>query len=333
MNIFGWPAADDGCAWWRLTTPATVLRQLGHHVRTSRYAAPSWIAAADTIIAQRVVNPGPTLRWREWNTNGKFLVFDLDDHLEQLDPTSGEAYRYFNDPDNLARLHANLRRADRITAATPALADWVSHYNTDVVVIPNGLPANLLNRPRPVNERTVIGWAGSIHTLPELAIVAPHLRTILDRNPGRAQIHIVGIHPDPKQIRPVLTTLNLDHPAVHVTPWAEPGLPYLNGINFDIWVAPYRPIPFNAAKVPTKAIEAAVLGIPLIASNVGAYPTTVHHGQTGLIVRKPTHWVRYLQNLINDPDQRTAMATAARREAVHHIVEGIGPQWEKALTP
>lgn len=336
MNIFQWPAADDGCAWWRLTTPGAILTQLGHDVRQCRFAVPSWVADADVVVAQRVVSPGPTLRWREWKANGKFLVFDVDDHLEALDPSAGEAYKYFADPDNRARLQANLRRADRVTAATPALADWASQYNPDVVVIPNGLPAEILSWPKPRHERptgTIIGWAGSLHTLPELAVAAPALRTILDRNP-EVELHIVGVHPDTDHVHRALRRIGLSRDQTWVTPWADPGEAYLRNVaHFDVWLAPYRDIPFNRAKVPTKAIEAACLGIPLIASNVGAYPTTVQHGHTGLIVRRPEHWAGHIQSLIDNPGQRAAMGVAARRTAIHHTAEGHGQLWEQALTP
>lgn len=332
MNIFAWPAADDGCCWWRLTTPATVLRQLGHQVRVSRFAVPSWIADADTIIGQRVVNPGPTMRWQMWHDQGKRLVFDVDDHLENL-PAGTEAHRFFGDPDNRKRMQTNLRLADVVTAGTPALAEWAGRYNDNVVVVPNGLPAGILNWPRPANTRTVIGWAGSLHTLPELAIVAPALRTIVDRSPD-VRVHIVGIHPDVTTVRPHLAKLGLIHRHVTFVPWCDPGEAYLHNVaQFDIWVAPYRDIPFNRAKVPTKAIEAACLGIPLIASNVGAYPTTVQHGHTGLLVRRPEHWAGHIQSLIDNPGQRAAMGAAARRTAIHHTAEGHGQLWEKALTP
>lgn len=332
MRIFQWSAADDGSNWWRLTQPGRVLRLLGHHVDQSRRAIPSLIETADAIIAHRVLNNGPTQLWQAWAADGRHLVFDLDDHLEQVPETSGPAFHFFNHPPNLARLHANLAAATRITAASQRIADWAALHNPNVHLIPNGLPAAWLDWPAPpARAQVVVGWAGSLQTLPELTPIAPALVQVLDRYRGRVAVHINGVHPDERVVRRHLQPLRLDRPDVHLTPWAEPGEAYLRGIDFDIWAAPYRQIPFNEAKFPTKWLEALFRGVPLVASKVGAYATHVHHGQTGYLVREPYQWTRYLRRLIDNPNLRTDMAAAARAEAVLHIVEGHGPAWENAL--
>lgn len=334
MRIFQWSAADDGSNWWRLTEPGRVLRLLGHHVDQSRRAIPSLIETADVIIAHRVLNPGPTGFWQAWAADGRHLVFDLDDHLEHVPQSSGPAYHFFNHPPNRDRLRGNLAAATRITAASERIAEWAAAHNPDVHLIPNGLPAAWLDWPTPPpRDQVVVGWAGSLQTVPELALAAPALVQVLDRYRGRAVVHIHGVHPDPTVVRGHLANVGLDRPDVVVTPWADPGEPYLRGIDFDIWCAPYRPIPFNRAKFPTKWLEALFRGVPLLASRVGGYATHVRHGQTGYLVREPDQWYRYLRRLIDNPNLRTDMAAAARAEAVLHIVEGYGPAWEKALTP
>lgn len=336
MKIFQWSAANDGSNWWRFTLTAQVLQQLGHHVDQSRYAITSLTHHADAVIAHRVTQPGPTLRWQALAARGQHTVFDLDDHLDTVPETSTVAHRFFTQPDNQNRLHTNLTTATAVTAATPSIAEWAARYNPNTIVIPNGLPAAYLtwDRPQPQDDRIVVGWAGSLHTLPELAIVAPALVHVLDRYRGRVVVHVNGVHPDEPTVRARIRPLGLDRPDVLVTPWADPGEPYLRGCHhFDIWAAPYRDIPFNRAKYPTKALEAMFLGIPLVASRVGHYRENVQHGQTGYLVRDPDRWVRYLRRLIDNPALRTDMGAAARAAAVHHIVEGYGPAWEEALTP
>jgi glycosyltransferase involved in cell wall biosynthesis len=336
VNIFQWQAAPDGSAWWRLTNPGRVLSRLGHTVVEHRRALTSWIERADVIVAQRVVKEGPSLHWRKWTTEGKFCVFDLDDDLSCVDVSSPAAYAFFSDAENRRRLENNLARACRVVAASDRIAEWASRHNPDTVVIPNGLPAEVLSWPRPVKVAgapVTVGWAGSAHTLVELELAAPALAEVLARYPGRVELHVVGVDPSAGSVRAALAQLGLAHPAVRVTPWADPGFAYLRAVDFDVWVSPYRDIPFNRAKFPTKALEAMFLGVPLVASAVGGYREVVEPNVTGLLVSQSYQWVRHVQRLVDDEQLRRAMGVAARRVAVGHVVEGLAPRWLEVLTP
>lgn len=342
LNVFCMAGAHgDGCTWWRMTTGIGTLAKLGHETHVSVTPWPSRVFFADAVVGHRVSNPNVTPAWQKWAEAGKHLVFDLDDHLGAVPESSPDAHKYFADPQNKTRLDANLRAASVITAATERLADWASQFGRPVRVIPNGLPADALdwgaNANRAAETGTVVlGWTGSMHTLPELIPVAPALRRVLDDHQGRVELHLVGAGPE-HIWRAALIHMGLmpahERGQVRITPWAPPGEEYLRCVDFDIWVAVYRDIEFNKAKVPTKAIEASVLGVPLVVSNVGAYPRTVKHGESGLIVHQPYLWVRHLDRLVRDDKLRERLSAGARARACRHIVEGLAPLWEEALTP
>jgi len=107
---------------------------------------------------------------------------------------------------------------------------------------------------------------------------------------------------------------------------------YLEAVSrFDIWVAPYRDIEFNRAKFATKALEAGMLGIPLIASAIHPYAEAVVHGETGLLVPPGQEHLfgRYLMQLVNEPETRQRMGLAARAKASGSIMQALNKQWEQ----
>lgn len=325
MKIFGWQADTAGCAWWRIAEPFKCLAARGHQAGHSMTYTPSW-DDADVILAQRTCMPLPSTRWQDWAAAGRFLVYDLDDDLLSVDPGAPSG-RFFNRPDVRRRILANAAAASRITVCSPRLAQAMSAYHDDVRVVPNGVPARLLDRPTPVRDgRLTVGWAGTPSTLAELPWVVRPLRRLLDRRP-EVEVHTIGV---PAM---AVSCARLRHERVRCTPPIPDPDAYLAAVDFHVWVAPYRSTPFNRAKAPTKALEAAALGIPIIASDIEPYARFVRHGETGFLVRADHEWEAYLRMLADDEDLRTQMGAAAREQARAHTTEAIAPRWEEALTP
>jgi glycosyltransferase involved in cell wall biosynthesis len=118
---------------------------------------------------------------------------------------------------------------------------------------------------------------------------------------------------------------------VRVTPWSKSVPDYWRAIDYDVMLAPLRPHPFNASKSPLRPLEAAALGIPVIASAYGEYEQFVEHGVTGYLVRRDHEWGRYLSELVNDEAARVEMGAAARRQAAAWTIEGNVKRWEEVL--
>jgi glycosyltransferase involved in cell wall biosynthesis len=324
-RVFFWSADSGGCSWYRCHAPAAALTALGHDAHAAQ-RIPPWWADADIIVGQRVCMPGPSLRWQEWAADGRALVYDVDDDFTSVDPTDAEAYAFFTQPDVQRRMAENLAAATLVTCATERLAETYARFNPNVAIVPNALPGWVLDLPRPDHgDRVVVGWAGTPSTLPNLGLVVVHLRELLDRG-TTVEVHAVGV--DALAIRRAGL---LNHPRLRVTPFVHGTPAYLRAIDFDVWVAPYRDIPFNRAKVPTKALEAAALGIPLVASAVGGYVSHVAHGATGYLVKRDHEWGNLLWRLVTDPQLRARMGRAARVQARAHTLDQTGPLWAKTL--
>jgi glycosyltransferase involved in cell wall biosynthesis len=329
VKVMMWAADALGQGFWRMQVPGYALERAGHEVCVSQIFAPGWQASADVVVGARTAEPKPSKVWAQLAAEGRTLLFDVDDDYLNVDPSNEAAHAYFGRPDIRAALLRNMGLATRITCVSPRLADVYAEYG-DTVVVPNGLPAEVLAWPRPRTVgKVVIGWAGSTSTLPELRLIAGRLRRFLDRYHTRHPADYIEVHTVGVQQRD-LHAVGLRHPYVRVTPWVESGYPYLRAIDFDVWLAPYRPTGFNRAKAPTKAIEAAFLGVPIIASDIDPYAQFIQHGVTGFVCTRDHDWDTYLAALVENDTLRQRMGGAAWRQAHDHTAEQFAARWEHA---
>ncbi|HMG62341.1 MAG TPA: glycosyltransferase [Streptosporangiaceae bacterium] len=325
LDVYGWMADRSGCGHIRIVLPLTVLRthglRTGWSQRLDRDRLP-----AQTLIGQRLCLPGPTGLWKELarRSNRPRLVFEIDDDLWDIDHRSEQAHEFFGGKDVRANLNANVRCADAVTVTTERLADRIRPLNPNVHVIPNYLPAWLLEHERPRRDDGIvtIGWGGSNTHDMDFAELKGPLRQFLARNPN-AEFHVIGAD--------YATWMGLPADRCRITPWVASVPDFWRALDFDIALAPLRPHLFNQSKSAVKALEAAMLGIPIIASDVGPYSDFVRHGETGYLVKRDHEWGKYLRVLVNDPAARAEMGAAARRQAAGHTIEGNTDAWKKAL--
>jgi glycosyltransferase involved in cell wall biosynthesis len=328
MKVHFWSADMAGSAFYRAVLPAMGLSWLGHTATHHPRLPRNW-ESYDTIVGCRVAQTGPSKMWWRLKQEGKRLVLDLDDDYFHIDPSNAAAVRVW-DRDMLGRLAHNMGVADVVTCVTEPLAKVLRDYAENVRVIPNGLPAQYLGKPRDyaAAERPLyVGWAGTSSTVAELPEAVRALNRI-SKYPreGGVMVRLVGI--DAKQAM----GLGLKGRQIGALGWVERVEHYLQAVEeFDVWVAPYRGTPFNSAKFPTKWLESSVLGIPLIASDTEAYRAVIRHGENGFLVRYEHEWGRFLKQLVDDPELRQRVGMAARGEASGSIMQALHHQWEDAV--
>jgi glycosyltransferase involved in cell wall biosynthesis len=283
-----------------------------------------WQTSADTVVGSRVARPGPSAGWRQLKDQGTRLVLDLDDDYWNIDPLNVAAHREWG-TKMLESLSANMALADVVTVVSEPLAEVARQHSDNVVVIPNALPAQLMSSVRDYRPDVLrVGWAGTASTVHDLPLAARALRKIADR--GDVEVRLVGI--DPRQA----ITAGCMHENIGTFGWIEQK-DYLNVVStFDIWVAPYRDTPFNRSKFPTKALEAGMLGIPLLASAIEPYADWIDHDRTGVLVRHEHEWTRQLKRLVDDPDLRERLGNASRGRASANILQVVNQQWQQVCT-
>ena len=86
---------------------------------------------------------------------------------------------------------------------------------------------------------------------------------------------------------------------------------------FDVDLAPLEiGNRFCEAKSELKFFEAALAGVPTIASPTGPYRRAIEHGKTGFLAASADDWYRDLRMLIEDPALRDRVGRAAYHEAL-----------------
>lgn len=340
LDVFGWLADRDGCGTIRIMIPLGELRDRGH--------ATGWAERMEignlprTLIGQRVCTHNATEGWHKTaNTSSRpKLVYEIDDNLWDVDYRNTRAHEFFNETGIADNINKNIRIADAVTVTTEHLAELVRPLNPNVHVIPNYLPAWLLQHERPRQAgRVTIGWGGSQTHGMDLAEVGAQLRLYLERAPKHVELHVMGEPTPPPRRRgvtrphtPWTEQYRIPEQRIRWTPWNTVVADYWRAIDYDIMLAPLRPHPFNRSKSNLRVLEAAILGIPVIATDYGPYAEFVDHGTTGLLAKSDHDWGRHLRALVEDEAMRTEMGAAARAKASAWTIEGHADQWEKVLT-
>jgi glycosyltransferase involved in cell wall biosynthesis len=87
--------------------------------------------------------------------------------------------------------------------------------------------------------------------------------------------------------------------------------------SIDINIAPLEPDnPFSEAKSCVKYMEAALVGVPTIASPCADFRRTVTPGVTGYLANSPADWREALACLISSADHRAQMGRQARADVL-----------------
>ena len=333
MKVLFWTGSNDGSSHYRAELPAAALQWSGHSTRiASQRITQAEVEQADVVVVSRPAQPAALQLIPKMRAAGKIVVADMDDDYFSIDEKSNPlAYRFWSTKmrENLVE---GLNSCDALICASDGLADaLMNRLRPDLPfgIIENGLHAQYLGIPRDYDPEVItLGWAGSQNTaawIPQMARAVnlalatyPNVRFLSVGIP-RIELHRKGIE-------------NVQG-RVGVVPWAQHGNQYLQTVAaFDIWLAPYSDIPFNRAKVPTKALEAGFLGIPLVASDIQPYRQWAGtQGAGGYLVKHDHEWSRYIARLVGDAQLRKDLGVHGRGVASRNVMQSLGLQWATFL--
>ena len=217
----------------------------------------------------------------------------------------------------------SLQKADLITVSVPHLAEVYAEYtSTPIVVLPNTVDEVLLTLDAPVREPGQplrVGWGGSkTHDL-DWRGAADAVRYALNKT--GAHLTIMG-----SDYRSTIGYKNTEY-----LPWTNNIAEYYAVVNtFHVMLAPLSNDLWNRSKSPLKALEAAALGVPTIASATRPYEDFIVHGETGFLCRTETDWMKALRELDGDEDLRREMGRKARERAAEFTTQLWAPRWIQA---
>lgn len=266
---------------------------------------------ADVLYVQReamLVGP-PVWEWAMTRLAGRPMVLDLDDatYLSYTSPVYGPLARlkWFSKTEKL------IRWADVVTCGSRAILEGVRNLGGRGILMPSAVDTDRFCPVRRASGVPVVGWIGTQSTFSFLETVFPVLERLARAHSfrlkivgsGRADVSVPGI-------------------AVENAAWSlEREVADFQSI--DIGLYPITPSRWNAAKSGLKAVQYMAVGIPFVASPVGAPAEIGEPGVTHLLASSPEEWSAALSRLLSDPDLRARMGAAGRRHAVdHHSLAG-----------
>ncbi len=209
-----------------------------------------------------------------------------------------------------------LAGADRITAQSQFLADWVKRAGStdDVVVVPFGVDTRRFHppqEPRP-RERFTIGTMKALEVRYGFEFLIEAMPQVLDEVP-HARLVIAGGGTEEGRLKDLVQSLGIHDEVTFLGRVRHDDIPGLLD-RFDVLVNPtVVPEAFGVA-----VLEGSASGLPVVATDVGGVPGVCIDGATGFLVppRDPSAFVEPLVALAADPDLRRAMGSTGRAHVV-----------------
>ncbi len=243
------------------------------------------------------------------------LIFDIDDYAANpniglLDTASAKGLF-----DGALLYRQALIRCRNVIASTPYLAERMQSVGGGAsALVENALDTETMagarTTRRPKDGRIHIFYGSGTRTHDaDFALIAPALKRVADHHEN-VDIILVG------ELNPPEELLRLNRFTTRVR--QLPACPYPEYLALlaaaDIGIAPLAPVNFNEAKSNIKFLEAAAVGLPSVCSPRSAFADAIRHNETGLLAEGTDQWYDALTSLIINPDLRTRIGEAARKQ-------------------
>lgn len=310
---------------YRSLIPMEALAQRGHQVHVeerNEVPDPRRFHSFDVVHMWRCYHAPMLVLARALQAANVPIVWDNDDDLTAI-PKTNPGYKRIGGlagQRQLADMTRMMRMASIVTAPSQRLVDRFRQLSGgDARLVENYLPDRFVPPRRRLPRRGFsIGWLAALehrHDYELLGLRETFLM-LLERHP-QVVLTTIGLN------------LTLDHSRyrhITITPYGE--LPALLS-QFDLALAPLADIPFNRARSNVKLKEYGAMGVPWLASPIGAY-AEMGAEEGGMLV-PDGGWLEALELLVTDGERRKRLATAAsawaqRQTIAHHVDE-----WETVL--
>jgi glycosyltransferase involved in cell wall biosynthesis len=315
---------------------------------------------ADVVYVLReasLVGP-PIIEWALSKAARRPIVFDLDDPIwkSYSSPTYGPMAMLFKMPK---KAHTIFRLASHVVAGNDYVANYAKKFTPDVsnvsivptvvdtdVFTPKNKDKNNDKNKDKNNDKNkdksndkndhgnqsddhndnddhvpVVGWIGSHSTAPYLRRILPALQAAAWKAPFK--LHIVGS-------RSKLTlpgNSQLQGTEVVHKPWTLEN-EVTDFQSLDIGLYPITRDKWSVGKSAFKAVQYGAVGIPTVASPVGAVEDVVQHEKTGFLANTTDEWIQAITTLVKDAKLRRQMGQNARKRIVeHYSLATWAPKW------
>lgn len=306
MSVGFFSHQPSGCSWYRIEHPMEVMRR--HGIKVVRIKLDEDVILDDIKTIQLYgIYPFSFEKVLKYlKSEGKRIVYDLDDPLELIDPTNPFYYSVKRDSYSQSEI---LKYADHITVSTEKMANY-ARERTDkpITVIPN----SYFEHEWPTVTR--IGFAGSATHVKDLLLVLPAIKDLqkkynisfvlmgfskMDYETTLRQIRFTSPQEGQEalnQFEELMKDIkcewvgNVDY---DIYPQV------LTNLKLDIGLCPLTSTPFNDSRSASKAMEYTLAGALSLASDTEPYRTD----PTSILV-KDNEWLEKLEYYILNPKIR-----------------------------
>lgn len=227
----------------------------------------------------------------------KPLVFDFDDAIWL--PQEGSANPRWTWLRSAKKAGFLCRAASAVTVGNAFLADWARKLSGNVTILPSTIdPGVYGDAKHHTPQARTVGWMGSHSTVKYLEDIVPFLVNAARKRPFR--LLVVGATIPPREGM-----------EIECRPWsAEREAADLR--EMDLGLMPLPDNEWTRGKCAMKAIQYLSVGVPAIASPVGANVDVVLDGKTGILASSAENWERAVISLLDDVSARQRLGGAGR---------------------
>lgn len=315
------------CTRYRVLNKAEQLRKHGFAVKVVNLSDFQLLMAQNAshiIIYRSPISPELLRLCHLAKEYGKPVFFDIDDlvfdtvYTDQLSYTQGlNSVEKGNYDAGVRNYGYMLENCDGAITSTNQLQEELYKYQSKVLLNRNlasddliAISSQYIKDYSQTSDIVKIGYfSGSISHNENFELIKPAIKQLLTKY-SNVQLHIVGILDIPQDMKPFENQI-VTHDYVD---WDK--LPALIS-EVDINLAPLVDSIFNRAKSEIKWIEAALVKVPTVASNIGAFSDVVVDGETGLLATDE-EWFDKLEDLVLSPELRQKIADAAYRAVLEN---------------
>lgn len=248
------------------------------------------------------------------------LVFDLEHTklIKFLDTMNEDERNLYN--DGVIRMGKTLDLCEYGIATTERLQIEMKKHLKEVFINRNTASEEMvkyseiaLKEVKKDKTKIILAYlSGSITHNDDFKLIMPSIKKVLKKY-DNVYLKVVGLLDIPEEMEEIKDKI-LTAPFMD---WKE--LPKLIR-SIDINLAPLEDTIFNEAKSENKWTEAALVKIPTIASNVGAFKSQIEDGVTGFLCNTEKEWLEKLTKLIENNDLREKIGSKAYEEVLNNHV-------------
>lgn len=276
----------------------------------------------------------------------KTCFFDIDDLV--IDKRYTDTIKFVSEmndedkahyDDGVVRMNKTLSLCDYGIVTTERLKFELSNYGLKEIYINRNTASDemirisleALNSLDKQSDKFIIGYfSGSITHNEDFELIKPAIVKLMDEYP-QVYLKIVGLLSVPDELekhkKRIITVPFMD--------WRK--MP-AELATCDVNIAPLKDSIFNEAKSENKWVEASLVKVPTVASNLGAFSKVIKDKETGLLVTEPSEWFSAIESLILNEGLKENIAKCAFDEVIENnttILNGhnISKFIEERLSP